>query len=407
MFKLIKKNKKSKLRKGILKVGHGKIKTPVFMPDATRGNVKLIRAEEVMDLGVQSMVVNTFHLYLQPGVDVISKFKGINDFINWPGPLLSDSGGYQVFSLIHRGNKGSRSKMGEISDKGVIFKSPVDGSKHILTPEKSIKIQFDLGVDIMVCLDDCPPNNSSRKDLERSVERTISWARRCRKEYNKKIKDKKLKIYNYNRPLLFGVIQGGKDLDLRRRCAEELIKLDFDGYGFGARPVDENGIFMEGILQQTADLIPDDKLRFALGIGNPEHILRCAHMGWDMFDCVIPTREARHGRLYVKRQDTRYLPTGTAGKKQISPKIQDTIYKKFPISNFKFPKFYSIVNINNSKYKNSFEPVAHDCDCELCQSYSAGYLHHLFKIKEPLGQRLATMHNLKFYMDLMDDIRNT
>jgi len=358
MFKLI---KKSKIRQGILKTRHGEVKTPFFMPDATRAVVKMIGSQEVGQLGVEAMVVNTLHLYLQPGMKVIKKSKGVHNFMGFEGPLLSDSGGFQVFSLAHKRN------MGKIDDKQVVFKSPIDGSRHVLTPEKSIQIQFDLGADMMVVLDDCPPNEFDRKSIEKSVERTINWARRCRVEYDKQIKKRNIK--DKDRPLIFGVIQGGVELDLRKKCAGELIKLNFDGYGFGARPVDEQGKFLDKVLEYTAALIPEDKLRFALGIGTPEDIKRCVKMGWDMFDCVVPTREARHGRLYVDKG-----------------------------------KGYKVINISNAQYRESNKAIDTKCGCELCKNYSASYLHHLFKIKEPLSQRLATIHNLYFYCGWMKKI---
>ena len=272
--------------------------TPFFMPDATRAVAKGLTAEELRRTGICALVVNTYHLYLQPGMEIIGKAGGCNRFMGWNGPLLSDSGGYQVFSLIHKNRQ-----MGKICDEHVEFRSPIDGSRHILTPEKSIQIQFDLGVDMMVCLDDCPPNDFSRKDLEKSVARTIAWAKRCKREYLKQAK--KHNIKESERPLLFAVIQGGTEIGLREYCAEELVKLDFDGYGFGGRHVDKNGVFLGDVLRATVNRIPEDKLRFALGVGTPEDISLCANMGWDMFDCVIPTREGRHGRLFEMNSEFR------------------------------------------------------------------------------------------------------
>jgi len=368
----------------IIKTAHGSIRTPFFMPDATRGFVKLLNGEEVKRAGVKSLVVNTFHLYLQPGMEVIKKAGGIHKFIGWDGPILSDSGGFQVFSLIHR-----NPQMGKINDDKVIFKSPLDGSKHELTPEKSVQIQFDLGVDMMVCLDDCPPNDFDKAKLKKSVERTIQWARRCRIEYDKQIKKRKMK--EGKRPLLFSVIQGGAELDLRKYCAEELVKIGFDGYGFGARPVDKDGNFLGKVLEFTADLIPKNSIRFALGIGLPEDIVRCAEMGWDMFDCVIPTREGRHGKLFFWKR---------------SPKLQITNYKlqiKSKIQNPKF--FYQTFNISNSKFAKDFSPINSESKLPELKKYSKAYLHHLFRLDEPLGARLASLNNLEFYMDLMEKLK--
>jgi len=344
----------------IIKTKHGNLRTPFFMPDATRGTVKALTLRDVRSAGTKAMVVNTFHLYLQPGIDTIKKAGGIHKFMDWNGPLLSDSGGFQVFSLIHK-----NSKMGKITDEGAIFKSPLNGSIHKLTPEKSIQIQFELGVDMMVVLDDCPPYEFKRGDVEKAVDRTIEWAKRCKIEYNKQIK--KRKITKSEKPLLFGVIQGGKYLDLRKKCAEGLLEIGFDGYGFGARPVDENGKFLAKVLKYTADLIPEKYPRFALGIGTPDDIKRCYKMGWNMFDCVIPTREGRHGRLFF---DTK------TGK-------------------------HKTVNINNAKFSNNFKKINPDSKINELKEYSFSFLHHLFKVKEPLGARLSSLNNLEFYNNLM------
>lgn len=360
----------SKLRKKIIKTKNGNLNTPVFLPDATRGYVKLLDNKEIKRAGVNSMVVNAFHLYLQPGMKLIKKAGGIHNFMNWQGPLLSDSGGFQVFSLIRQNNK--KFALGKVSEKEVIFISPLDGARHKLTPEKSIQIQFDLGVDMMVCLDDCPPNDLEKEEMEKSVIRTIAWAKRCRKEYDKQIK--KRRINEKERPLLFSVIQGGAYLDLRQDCAEELIKIGFDGYGFGARPVDRNGNFLEKVLSYTADLIPKNAWRFALGVGMPEDIVRCARMGWDIFDCVIPTREGRHGRLFY--------------------------FKNHSLKGH----FYYTINILNSKFKKDFSPINSESKIEQLKKYSKAYLYHLFKTNDPLGQRLASLNNLEFYSDLMNKL---
>src|SRR3989344_795789 len=270
MFRII--SKKDGKRTGEIKTRKGVLKTPFFMPDATRAFVKSL------------------------GNDDLKKSGGIHKFMNWDGPVISDSGGYQIFSLIHK-----KPEMGKITDDEVIFRSPLDGKKHILTPEKSIQIQFDLGVDMMVCLDDPPPNYYPKEKIKKAVERTLNWAERCKTEYEKQIKERK--ISEKERPLLFGVIQGGEHLDLRKYCAEDLVKIGFNGYGFGARHVDKDGNFLEKVLRYTADLIPEEALRFALGVGTPEDIVKCASYGWDMFDCVIPTREGRHGRLFIWKKN--------------------------------------------------------------------------------------------------------
>jgi queuine tRNA-ribosyltransferase len=363
MFKLI-RTTKTGVRQGRLTTRHGSLATPFFMPDATRGFVKLSDNEEIRQTGTAALVVNTFHLYLQPGLEVVKRAGGIHKFMNWSGPLLSDSGGFQVFSLIHK-NK----SMGTISDDQVIFKSPLDGSRHELSPEKSIQIQFALGVDMMVCLDDCPPNEFSRADLERAVTRTIAWAKRCKQEYERQLKRRKLT--GRERPLLFAVIQGGAEIDLRQRCAQELAEIGFDGYGFGARPIDEQGNFLAEVLQQTANFIPPTALRFALGVGTPEDISRCARMGWDMFDCVIPTREGRHGKLFL----------GSKTEK------------------------YQTLNINNAQFRRDFSPLNKLSHLAKVANISRAYLHHLFKLGDPLGQRLASLNNLEFYQNHLAYLR--
>jgi len=379
MLKINKMSDGLRDRLGQLKTLQGSIQTPFFMPDATYGFVKLLNSEELNKIKVQGIVVNTLHLSLRPGIKIIKKAGGIHNFINWLGLILSDSGGYQIFSLIHR-----NPRMGKIYDRGAVFKSPLDGSKKELTPKKSIQIQFDLGVDAMVCLDDCPPNEYNNKDLEKSVIRTIRWAKECRLEYDRQVKERKLK--DNQRPLLFAVIQGGENLDLRKECAQELIKIGFDGYGFGARPVDQEGKFLNKVLEYTANLIPDKAIRFALGIGLPEDIVKCAKMGWDMFDCVIPTREGRHGKLFFfQKKSNLQIPNC-----------------KFQIAS----NFYKTININNAKFARDFLPVNPDSKILELRKYSKAYLHHLFKLKEPLGQRLASLNNLEFFIDLMKEIRN-
>jgi len=349
------------------------------MPDATRGFVKSLTNEDLESVELGPMVVNTYHLYLQPGMETIKKAGGINKFMNWNAPLLSDSGGYQVFSLIHK-----NPKMGKITENEVIFKSPMDGSKHILTPEKAIEIQFDLGVDMMVVLDDPPPNNYSKEKIKNAVERTTRWAKRCKAEYLKQIK--KRKIPEEKRPLIFGVIQGGDHKDLRKYCAEELIKIGFNGYGFGARHLDANGKFMKEILRFTADLIPEKSLRFALGVGTPGDIVECASLGWDMFDCVIPTREGRHGRLFIW-----------------NPRAKLSEFRELSSRR----KFYETININNSQFRKDFSPIDKNCDCCACKNHTRAYLNHLFATGDPLAMRLASIHNLKFYMELMEKLRSS
>ncbi len=400
-FKIIKQSKISKARIGVVNTEHGKIQTPFFMPDATRAAVKSLNNIDLEQLGLQSMVCNTYHLYLQPEISVIKKAKGIHSFMNWDKPLLSDSGGFQVYSLVHKHRSMARlrsncvettARQGKITDKEVIFKSPLNGALHKLTPEKSIQIQFTLGTDMIVCLDDCPPHNIDNIQMEKSVERTIAWAKRCKQEYNKQCQK------NNRQPLLFGVIQGGTDLAMRKKCAEGLLEIGFHGYGFGARPIDTDGRFLDKVLDYTADLIPKKNLRFGLGIGLPEDIVRCAQMGWDMFDCVIPTREGRHGRLFCWKRNN---------KKQIT-KNKDLPACKAGILNLKSQnskKFYKTLNINNAKFKKDLSPINKDSKLPELREYSKAYLHHLLKTNESLGYRLASLNNLEFYLNLMRKIR--
>ncbi|MBN2854087.1 tRNA guanosine(34) transglycosylase Tgt [Patescibacteria group bacterium] len=372
MFKVMTRKKDGR-RLGLLKTKHGTLKTPFFMPDATRAFIKLSSADEVLATKTKAMVVNTFHLYLQPGLETIKKAGGVHKFMAWDGPLLSDSGGFQVFSLIHK-----NSAMGKIDDDKVVFKSPLNGSRHELSPEKAIQIQFDLGVDMMVCLDDCPPNEFSRRDLERAVERTIAWAKRCKIEYLKQIKKRKLS--GLKKPLIFGVIQGGAELDLREKCTKALVEIGFDGYGFGARHVDQEGKIMTEVLKKTASFIPENALRFALGVGTPEDIKTCAKLGWDMFDCVIPTREGRHGKLFLE--------------------------EKKVLAKSKTKSKTTFINISKAIFNQDFTVINKSSNIKALKTHSKAYLKHLFQLKEPLGQKLAALNNLEFYQKLMAGIRD-
>lgn len=357
-------------RRGVLVTKSGSVETPFFMPDATRASVRGVTQDELEKGGVPALVVNTYHLMLQPGADMIRNVGGIHEFMRWNKPILSDSGGYQVYSLIHK-----NPEMGQITEEGAEFRSVIDGSKYLLTPERAIQIQFDLGVDMMVVLDDPRPNSAPEAEVEEAVERTLRWAKRSQAEYEKQIASRELT--EETRPLLFGVVQGGIFRELRKRCAEGLVEIGFDGYGFGGRHIDEEGNFLEDIVSFTASLIPEDSARFALGIGTPDDIVRCHTLGWDMFDCVIPTREGRHGRLFLWNSET----LDERGD------------------------FYKTINISNERFKEDCTPVDEACDCELCTKYTRAYLKHLFKVGEPLASRLASLHNLRFYMRLMEKLR--
>lgn len=359
-------------RRGTLVTKAGSIRTPFFMPDATRASVRGMTSSDIKKTGIEVLVVNTYHLLLQPGEDLIRQSGGIHSFMQWDGPVLSDSGGYQVYSLIHK-----HPDMGRITEEGAEFRSTLDGRKHLLTPERAIQIQFDLGVDMMVVLDDPRPNTAPQEEIAQAVERTIRWADRCKKEYVRQIQARGMT--EETRPLLFGAVQGGMVRELRKRCVEGLTAIGFDGYGFGARHVDHDGVFLNDIVSYTAELLPKEALRFALGVGTPADIVRCFLVGWDMFDCVIPTREGRHGRLFIRKAGVTpdEMPDG----------------------------FYETLNITNEQFKTDFTPVDPTCDCEACTCYTRAYLRHLFRVGEPLGPRLASEHNLRFYARLIQDLR--
>jgi len=375
-------------RVGELATRSGVIHTPFFMPDATRASVRGVTQDELEQSGTPALVVNTYHLFLQPGEDLVKRAGGVHAFMRWNKPILSDSGGYQIYSLIHK-----NPKMGQITEEGAEFRSILDGSKHLLTPERAIQVQFDLGVDMMVVLDDPRPNSAPPAEIGEAMERTVRWAKRCKAEYEKQIVSRGLT--EKMRPLLFSVVQGGMFRELRKRCAEGLIEIGFDGYGFGGRHIDEEGNFLEDIIGYTASLIPEGSMRFALGVGTPEDIVRCHALGWDMFDCVIPTREGRHGRLFLWKSGISNLESRISVKNQDSKiKIQDSS-----------ESFYHTINISNEQFKEDFASVDPTCDCELCTKYTRAYLKHLFKAGEPLASRLASLHNVRFYAKLMEKLR--
>jgi queuine tRNA-ribosyltransferase len=353
----------------------GVLQTPFFMPDATRATVRGLTRTDLEAVGIKALVVNTYHLMLQPGETLIRDAGGIHTFMDWPHPVLSDSGGYQVYSLIHK-NK----DLGRITEEGAEFRSILDGSKYLLTPERSIQIQFDLGVDMMVCLDDPRPNDATETEIVAAVDRTLRWGQRCRDEYDRQIAARGLT--EETRPLLFGVVQGGMIFAERKRCADGLIVIGFDGYGLGGRHVDMEGNLMLELMAELASYIPEDSIRFALGVGTPEDILRLHAVGWDMFDCVIPTREGRHGRLFIWKMEPLTQNVESSGS------------------------FYSTINIKNEQFEKDFTPVDPTCDCTLCTKYTRAYLKHLLKAGEPLALRLASEHNLRFYMRLMERLRS-
>jgi queuine tRNA-ribosyltransferase len=353
---------------------HGSLRLPVYFPDATRAIVRTVDSTDLESCGVQGLVVNVFHLSTRPGVGLVKSLGGVHSFMNWRRPVASDSGGFQLMSMIRE-----NPRYGTVSDRGIHFRD-IDGGrgKVLFTPERSIRLQFDLGADLMVCLDDCPSPEATPQEVETAVDRTIHWAKRCRQEY-----DRLMPVYDRGdgtHPLFFGVIQGGHDKAQRERCAHELLALGFDGYGFGGWPLTTDGSLAVEALAHTADLIPTHLPKFALGVGKPEHIVRCYRMGWRIFDCVLPTRDARHGRLYT-----------------FNASALDHV-------DLRNPDFYRFVYARDGKHKRQKGPVSGMCDCPCCRGYSLAYLHHLFDIGDPLAMRLATLHNLRFYTQLLERI---
>ncbi|KKQ31764.1 MAG: Queuine tRNA-ribosyltransferase [Candidatus Shapirobacteria bacterium GW2011_GWF1_38_23] len=343
-----------------------KIQLPIFFPDATRAVLKTLDSEDIKNTQTLGVLVNTFHLYRDPGHDVIKLFKGVKNFMNWSGGLISDSGGFQVMSLAKTmgGNKA-------VTDTGVTFK--LDGKKILFTPEMSIKLQLELKSDMVVVLDDFTDPKSTREEAKISVERTLKWAKECRQIFDKLVTQKKLT--KEKTPYLLGVVQGGKYLDLRKYCTEELVKIGFDGLGYGGWPIKADGTFDYEVAQTIADFTPKNYFLYALGIGKPHEITALVKMGWNIFDCVLPTRDARHKRLYVSKK-----------------------------SDYSDYEYYT--PDKNIHYRDS-RPVSEHCDCLLCQKYSRSYLAHLFRIKEISALRLATIHNLRFYSKLMETLRTT
>ncbi len=369
---MLKSKRKNKSRRiGKIKTIHGEVNTPFFMPIATKGAVKNLTPEEVKNLGAEIILGNTYHLWLRPGDKLVAKVGGLHKFMNWNGPILTDSGGFQVFSLGAKAEEKYGLNGVKLSDEGVEFRDPIDGKKCSMTPEKSIDIQLNLGSDIIMVLDECPPYPCSKKEAKKSVERTTEWAIRCKKYFFKKVGNRK------SRPLLFGIVQGSIYEDLRKESAKSLVSLDLDGYAIGGVAVGEPREKMKDVLKWVLPLLPQEKPRYLMGLGRPEEIMEAVNLGIDMFDCVIPTREGRHGRIFLWNGNQRSK-----------------------IANCK-ADFYKTININNEKFKNDLSPIDKNCNCYLCRNYSRAYLRHLFATKEPLALRLASIHNLKFYLDLM------
>ncbi len=342
-------------------------KLPIYLPDATRAVTKGIDSNDLVLCGIRGVVVNTYHLKTTPGLNVLAKFAGVKGFMNFDGLVVSDSGGWQVFSLIHRSKKA-----GEITDDGVKF-AIGGGSLEIFTPEESVKTQFEIGSDIIICLDDFSSPHFDYSQTKASVERTILWAKKSKAEYDQQLIARNLD--NSNRPMLFAVVQGGNFKDLRTYCVEKLAEIGFDGYGYGGYAVNEQGQLDLDLSQFLAESLPAESYKFALGVGRPQDIVDLYKMGWQIFDCTLPTRDARHKRLYIKNE------------------------QKNEGSDFDY------IYINKQKYIADMGPLSEACSCLTCKNYSRAYLHHLFKIKDTSAYRLATIHNLAFYTSVIESLQ--
>ncbi|MEE9145526.1 MAG: tRNA guanosine(34) transglycosylase Tgt [Candidatus Binatia bacterium] len=346
-FTLIKKSSTNGARLGRLVTSHGEVETPAFMPVGTHGSVKAMSPRDLEEIGSQMILANTYHLYLRPGVEVIRELGGLHRFMGWSRPILTDSGGFQVFSL---------GALRKITEEGVLFQSHLDGSSHLLTPEKVVQIQEDLGSDIAMVLDECIPHPSSREYTKASTKRTIRWAERS------------LKARKRSDQALFGIVQGGMYQDLRRECVQEMAPFTFDGFAVGGLGVGEEEDTLNTIGEFTAGLLPEDRPRYLMGVGRPEDLIFAVACGYDLFDCVIPTRNARNGTLFTSN-----------GK----------------------------LSIKRAEFTSDPRPVDESCGCYCCRLFSRAYLRHLYLAGEILAAQLHTLHNLYFYHQLMEKCRQT
>lgn len=347
-YELLHTDKKTGARRGRITTPHGTIETPVFMPVGTQATVKAMKPEAVADTGAQIILANTYHLFLRPGSDIVREAGGLHRFMNWDKPILTDSGGYQVFSL---------GAMRKITEEGVMFASHIDGSRHMLSPEKSIEVQNDLGSDIIMAFDECAPKDASRKYIEKSQAMTTRWLERCVKAHQ-----------NPDRQALFGIMQGGFYRDLREKSAKEIVDLDLPGYAIGGISVGESKEDYIGVLDYAPKLLPENKPRYVMGIGTPDYIFEAVERGVDMFDCVEPTRIARHGMAMTS---------------------------------------HGRISIKNAKFERDFTSLDPECDCYTCRNYTRAYLRHLFKAGETMSHMLLTEHNLRFLSRLSEDIRRS
>lgn len=349
----------------------GTVVVPSFLPDATRAGVRGVTSEDLRGAGVEAVVVNAFHLLRRPGARVVQAAGGIHRFMDWSGPILSDSGGFQVWSLIRQDPN-----RGVIRDNEVIFREPETGERWNLTPERVVNLQFQLGSDIVVCLDDCTDADAPETEQERAVERTVRWARRCRDEFDRQVAQRRGEP-----PRIFAVVQGGSVEALRRQCAQALAAIGFDGFGFGGWPLDADGTLLAEPMRWVADALPAAAPKHALGVGRADHIVRAQALGYSMFDSAMPTRDARHGRLYAFRD----------GWAERRPRPGDD--------------FFRAVRIHDPEHRVDHGPIEAGCDCPACTRHSVAYLHHLFKVGDHSAERLATLHNLRFYVRLVALLR--
>ncbi len=347
MFELISQDKTTSARRGRLNLAHGVVETPAFMPVGTRGTVKTVSPAELHELEASIILGNTYHLFIRPGMEVIREFDGLHNFMNWDGPILTDSGGYQVFSLA---------KLRKITDEGVAFQSHLDGAKLFFSPESVLETQATIGSDIAMLLDECPPYPCERDYAENSLRITTDWARRSRDWIEKNRRQGQF---------YFGIVQGSTYPDLREKAAKDLVQMDFDGYAVGGLSVGEPNEELYSAVNIAVPFLPEDKARYAMGMGQPDQLLELISRGVDMFDCVLPTRVARNGTVYTR--------DGT-------------------------------LNIKNKKFELDQRPISADTH-PLCQGFSRGYLRHLIKSDEILGLRLLSLHNLHFYLNLMKEVR--
>lgn len=345
-YDLVKKEKNTKARLGVLHTPHGDIETPVFMPVGTQATVKAMTPEELKEIGANIILSNTYHLYLRPGHELIKKAGGLHKFMNWDRAILTDSGGFQVFSL---------GPLRKITEEGVEFRSHIDGSKHFLTPEKVIEIENALGADIIMSFDECAPYPADYGYVKNSMELTLRWARRGKDAHK-----------NTERQALFGIVQGGTYDDLRKECANRLVDMDFPGYSIGGLSVGEEKQLMYHVVDLTTDFLPQYKPRYLMGVGSPDDLIEGVIRGVDMFDCVLPTRIARNGTVLTS--------TGR-------------------------------LIVRDAPHAEEFIPLDSECDCYTCKNFSRAYIRHLFKANEILAARLATIHNLRFLTRLMESIR--